>query len=51
MGSFYSNWDQRDTKKAKKKKKKKKNPKKPNFKKAVSGQLPISLTANRPVNH
>jgi hypothetical protein len=46
MGSFYSNWDQRNTKKAKKKKKKK-NPKKPNFVKAVSGRLHISLTANR----
>jgi hypothetical protein len=34
----------------KQKKKEKKSPKKPNFKKVVSEQLPISLTANRPVN-
>jgi hypothetical protein len=40
MGSFYSNWD-------KKKKNTKKAQKKPNFEKAVSGRLPISLTANR----
>jgi hypothetical protein len=32
------------------KKPKKKSPKKPNFEKAVNEQLPISLTANRPIN-
>jgi hypothetical protein len=38
MGSFYSNWDQRDTKKAKKKKKKKKRKKKsPILKKRLAG--------------
>jgi hypothetical protein len=46
MDSFYSNRDQKKSKKAKKK-----SLKKPNFEKAVSGRLPISLTANRPVNH
>jgi hypothetical protein len=39
-----------ETKKKKLRKPKKKAPKKPNFEKAVSGRLPISLTANRPVN-
>jgi hypothetical protein len=43
MSFFYSNWDQRNTKKAKKKR----GPKKHNFEKTVSGRLPISLTVNR----
>jgi hypothetical protein len=61
MGSFYSNWDQKDTKNTKKqmsvknaivlikaqKHSKSKKKKGPILKKAVSGQLPISLTANR----
>jgi hypothetical protein len=55
MGSFYSNWDKKDTKNTKKQMSVKnatvliKAPKKkkPNFEKAVSRQLPISLIVNR----
>jgi hypothetical protein len=58
MGSFYNNWDKKDTKNTERRKlmsvknvtiiiKAQKAPKKPNFKKAVSGRLHISLTANR----
>jgi hypothetical protein len=62
MGSFYSNWDKKYTKNTKKQMSVKnaiivikaqngqKSPKKPNFEKAVSGRLHISLTADHAVN-